>query len=506
MGFFGFLKPNPEKMEKKGDVPGLIKALGHTEQDVRDKAGEALCRICTVQHLDFLKNALSSEQWRVRAGVAIVLGCINDDLTVAPLMGLLKDPHAQVRRFAAESLEKIEWSPSSEGERVSHQLATGDWYGLGDLGEEAIGPLTEALSWGDASVRTSVVMAMGRIKSPLTVDVLGERLLQDEDHNVRLNSALSLRDGGVEAVGLLVESLKDPVWEVRNSAAETLAQIGEPAVEALIKALESPVEYSRSRAAYSLGRIRNTRAVEPLIECLDDEKETVRWNVVKALGEINDPTATGPISVLLKDKIRSIQWQATLALLNNHEGVEIILEALKSSDSGYRYQDLIAGMGDTTEKGAVDSIIIKLGSEEAEIKWNAVVALGKIGDPKAIPNLLELIGDKNSEMRGNIVMALGDIGSKEAVDPLLEALKDHEVKVRTHAVDALARIGDTKAVLPFIELLDESDSNMKIEIVRALGDLGDTRALPVLEKMLVNADDDIKYTIERAVDDLKREK
>jgi len=506
MGFFGFLRPNPEKMEKKGDVRGLIKALGHTEQDIRDHAGEALCRICTVQHLDQLKKALSSEQWRVRAGVAIVFGCIKDDLTVIPLMGLLKDPHAQVRRFAAESLEKIEWSPSSEGERVSYQLAMGDWYSLGDLGEEAINPLTEALSWGDATVRTSAVMAMGRINSPRIVDVLGKSLLNDKDHNVRLNSALSLRDAGSDAVGVLSEALKDQVWEVRNSAAETLAQIGEPAVEALIRSLESPVEYSRSRAAYALGRIKDKRAVEPLIECLTDKMETVRWNSVKALGEINDPTAIGPISALLKDKIRSVQWQATLALLNYDEGIKLLIDTLRKDDPEYRYQDIIAAMGDIAEKRAVDPIIKLLDSKIVEIKWNSVVALGKIGDPIALHHLVRLLEDKNPEMRGNVVIAIGDIGAEEALTPLLKALEDRDEKVRILAVNALAKIGDRGAVLPLIELLGDSNNIMRGEIARALGDLGDRRALPALEKLLVHADDDIRYTVERAVDDLKREK
>ncbi len=506
MGFFGFLKPNPEKMEKKGDVRGLLKALGHTDQDIRDRAGEALCKICTVKHLNLLKNTLSSKQWRVRAGVAIVLGCIEDTLTVSLLMGLLKDPHAQVRRFAAESLKKTEWTPSSAEERISHQLAIGDWYGLGDLGEEAIGPLTEALSWGDAAVRTSVVMAMGMIKSPLTIEVLGKSLLNDDDHNVRLNSALSMRDAGAKAVGVLTEALKDQVWEVRNSAAETLAHIGEPAVESLTKSLESPIEYSRSRAAYALGRIKDKRAVKPLIGCLDDEKDTVRWNAVKALGEIGAPEAVEAISVLLKDNIRSVQWQATLALLNNQEGVEILLKGLKSRDSGYRHQDIIAAMGNTSEKRAVDPIINLLGSEVAEVKWNSVISLGKIGDPKALHHLVRLLEDKNPEMRGNIVIALGEIGSSEAVDPLLEALKDHEIKVISLAVNSLVKIGDVRAVLPLINLLDNPDSNLKADVVSALGSLGDPRALPALERLIMDSGDDIKYIVERAVNDLKRNK
>lgn len=504
MGFFGFLKPNPEKLEQKGDVNGLLKALGNPEQEIRDKAGEALCRICNIQHLDYLRKALSSEQWRVRAGVAIVLGCLDDNSVVTLLLGLLIDPHAIVRKNAADSLDKLMWTPHSEEDRIRYKLAKGDWYSLTDLGLEAVGPLTDALSWGDASIRTSAVIALGRIKSSLTVDILGRILLNDEDHNVRLNSALSLREKGPEAAIALSEALKDNVWEVRNTAAEALVQIGEPAVESLIKSLSSPIEYARSRAAYALGRIRDKRAVRPLIRCLGDKMETVRWNAVKALGDICDPEAIGPISFLLKDKIRSVQWQATLALLNFDQGANILLDALRSFDSGYRLQDIIAAMGDTAEKRAVETIINSLNSDIPEIKWNAVVALGKIGDPKAIPNLVKLLNDKNPEMRGNVVIALGEIGSTEALDPLLEALKDSEEKVRSLIANALAKIGNPDAVLPLIELLDDNSNYVKAEAARALGYIGDKRALPVLERMLFNLSDDIKYSIEHAIDDLKR--
>lgn len=77
MGLFGrFLKPNVEKMEKKRDVEGLIRALKYKD-------------VC------------------VRLGVAAALARIGDARAVGPLTQALKDGDMRVQKAMREALEQI---------------------------------------------------------------------------------------------------------------------------------------------------------------------------------------------------------------------------------------------------------------------------------------------------------------------------------------------------------------------------------------------------------------
>src|SRR5450756_828303 len=75
MPLFG--PPNVEKLKAKGDIPGLIKALGY------------------------------GKDWGVRNAAAGALGQIGDARAVGPLIAALKDQDSNVRRAAAGALVEI---------------------------------------------------------------------------------------------------------------------------------------------------------------------------------------------------------------------------------------------------------------------------------------------------------------------------------------------------------------------------------------------------------------
>lgn len=124
---FGLGKPNVEKMEKKRDVDGLVKALKYKKDvDVRISAAIALCRISNLNvwvmigmitsalndvgesAVKPLTKALKDENIIVRAVVAAILGDIADPRAISPLTDTLKDENHDVRKSAAEALEKID--------------------------------------------------------------------------------------------------------------------------------------------------------------------------------------------------------------------------------------------------------------------------------------------------------------------------------------------------------------------------------------------------------------
>jgi HEAT repeat protein len=504
MSFFGLFKPDPKRLEEKGDINGLIKAMGNTDDKIRIQAVQSLCRITKKEHRDLLLDRLNAKQWRQRAGVVEVLGYHNDEGVSTAILEALKDEHAEVRRKAAEALERLKYQPKNEAERVRVLLGKGNWYDLGELGEDAVEPLVDALKWGDSNVRSFVVMALSQIGGERSLEVFSRLLQKDEDSNVKLNALLALKAAGSKAIQPLISVIGDPVWEIRSNAAETLASIGPEAVEPLVEALRSGEEYARSRASYALGIIKDSRAVQPLMELLKDKKETVRWNAAKALGDIGDPAALEALKETLKDEVRSVQWQATLALARyGEEGTNIILEGLHAKGN-YCTQDLAAALGEAKEVRAVPHIIKMLDSSQKEVRWNSVVALGKMGDSRALKPLIGQLGDRDSEMRANIIFALGEIGDPSVVEALTDSLTDRDSKVRAIAVSTLAKIGDVKVVPSLMNALDDGSAGVRSEAVRALGALGDSSALLRLEEIHAKTAPNQRYALERAIAEIKK--
>jgi len=73
------------------------------------------------------------------------------------------------------------------------------------------------------------------------------------------------------------------------------------------------------------------------------------------------------------------------------------------------------------------------------VRYNAALALGKIGKP-AVEPLIAALKDKDSRVRYSAAWALGKIGDKRAVEPLIAALKDKDSTVRRDAAWALTKI------------------------------------------------------------------
>lgn len=205
MGFLGlFGPPNIAKLSAKGDLNGLVKALGSQDGGVRRKAAEAL------------------EQWGSDAEPA---------LTAA-----LEHRDAGVRQAAAEILERIRARQRATAIiRVLDQggLSREDYQAkvqeLAAIGAPVIDPLMEACAYMCPSYARDTVQAMGGT-----------------------------------AVTPLLALLKGSDPERLRMASVLLALNGNPAVEALIPVLECGEEEARWEAAFVLGDCNTPRVVEAL--------------------------------------------------------------------------------------------------------------------------------------------------------------------------------------------------------------------------------------------------
>ena len=100
-------KPTLQNMQEKKDVLGLIRALKHTDDDVRQTAIESLGQFGDTRAVEPLMKILNDNNKDVQIATAQALAQIGDTRAVEPLVKMLDDDNKNVRTTAAQALAQI---------------------------------------------------------------------------------------------------------------------------------------------------------------------------------------------------------------------------------------------------------------------------------------------------------------------------------------------------------------------------------------------------------------
>jgi HEAT repeat protein len=355
--FFG--PPDVDKLQAKGDVNGLIRALGYN----RDRPGSSY----------------------VHREAARALGEIGDPRAAAPLATMLPDClDGDVRDAVEQALVKLGapsvqplcqlLTTSRDDTGFTHRAAV---RALGEIGEKgAVDALCAALKSRHAEVRQTAAAALGKIKEKSAVKHLSAAL-KDSKRDVRLAVIRALGNiGGTGAIKPLVSALQDEevsyavidpleqlgwqpgkdkdgacYWIVKGKwddcaaigapavdvlirqlthksarfssdsrpAGDALAKIGTPALQPLITALNGDDDMLGVDAARVLGMIGDARAVPSLLAALAHRKDDVRIAAAQALGVIGDPSAVDSLIKLLNDRSEKLYWATAEALVRLYQ-------------------------------------------------------------------------------------------------------------------------------------------------------------------------------------------
>lgn len=109
-----------------------------------------------------------------------------------------------------------------------------------------------------------------------------------------------------------------------------------------------------------------------------------------------------------------------------------------------------------------------------------ITALGHLRDSSPVQRLLELLDDPDHPFKEEIVRVLGVIGDPMAGKKLMELLKDQDRMVRYEAAWALYRIGGRDVAQSLCRLLADPDEWIVINILEILSLLKEADAIPAL--------------------------
>ncbi len=206
-------------------------------------------------------------------------------LNIEDLIKLLGDQNTKVRLDAANNLAAN--GDAARGP-VTTLLEHEDYtyrriaaYILGKIGNpDSVEVLVEALGDDNPDVRKSAAQALNRIGEPSIALLI--RALGNISKDVRASAVWSLSKMGAMAVEPLLETLSSEVKDIRASGVWALTKLGRPSIGPLVKLIIHDEKNTRETAIWGLSKI-GTPAIEYLTkiwnvrigkEAIEGETET----------------------------------------------------------------------------------------------------------------------------------------------------------------------------------------------------------------------------------------
>ena len=275
------------------------------------------------------------------------------------------------------------------------------------------------------------------------------------------------------AVDELIKILEDQSLEMDHATDVTVK------LSFRIKAADALAEIEDARAAEALGR-RLVDESEYVVTAKDDLNRKGAWAweaLVNAAKPFQLPAfaASGLIERINQSAPEDwpIKAAATIALggCNTAEVVPKLRELLTDPKKEVR-QAAALGAGKPWHSELRDDLVkIMKGETEADIdvRRGATQGVGGLAHPSTVPHLAEVFNNDidPEEIRRDAALALGKIGNDAAVSPLIEKLK----------------------ALPS----DQATKNFRLDIIKGLAEAKNQKAVSVLETAMDDQDTEIHF-------------
>jgi HEAT repeat protein len=211
-----------------------------------------------------------------------VLGKIGDVKAVDSLIAALEDSRPDIRKSAAEMLDKFDWKPSTDKARVTYWIAKQDWAHCVEMGILSVKPLVAVLEEGTYDVSQAAAEALVKIGTPSVGALIAVLKYKYRNPNVwRYATEALVKIGDARVVAPLLVMLKDSDYSVRQSAADALDKLGwKPSADA------ASATYWIAKCDWDRCIEVGTPAVDPLIAMLEDSNSDVRQSAVKTLAKV----------------------------------------------------------------------------------------------------------------------------------------------------------------------------------------------------------------------------
>jgi len=267
-----------------------------------------------------------------------------------------------------------------------------------------------------------------------------------------------------------------------NSTVSILKLITPEINHDVIKLLLSDDFIVKKNAITLTGKLKLKDAVDTLIPGLDNIYSEVSVATIEALGEIGDLSSVPELLDVLN--VEDISFEYTDIDMKFY-----IMDAVKkiySSNKGANYDYLFSNLESNSEtlKESIAFILGEIGNEEftdpltellktrnLDVKKNAIIALGKIGNIDPITDLIDILENPDSYW----------LIKKVAIDAIYNIFQRNWYRIKENNVEFKRTL--TKNIATLIDILKKSEAEnakVKISLIKFLENYGDEPALSAL--------------------------
>ena len=304
----------------------------------------------------------------------------------------------------------------------------------------------------DPVVRSDAAIRLGQARSKEAVDQL-IAALNDQEETVRVNVIRALGDiGDPKAIAPVARFVADSLSAVRMAACQALGALQDArGVPALEKALYDDDESIRIVAARALGEVPGPESLEVLLRvALQDESERIRSHVVKVVGTRRTREAVPRLESALRAESDMVRANAAMALgeIGDRSSLPVLFNSL--DDPFHKVRCLAAhaiakiAPGDAEARAAVAKrlAVEDIAMAKVDLSW----ALGSLGDRSGMETLRTLLfRGEPEDVRAEAAIALGELGDASELPVLEKALADKMGIVRNRVAEAIDKIKGLKA-------------------------------------------------------------
>lgn len=155
--------------------------------------------------------------------------------------------------------------------------------------------------------------------------------------------------------------------------------------------------------------------------------------------------------------------------------------------------------------GDMGALIASLADPDPDVRADTANACMEIAPGSASPDLVDALLraalEPAAQVRGQAILALGSIRAPQARDIFLRALSDQDWLVRSFAANVIGWMPDPRAVGPLQRLLvDQEDALVRSAAAYTLGEIGDRSAITALQAQReAERDRDVRSAIDEAL-------
>jgi HEAT repeat protein len=287
------------------------------------------------------------------------------------------------------------------------------------------------------------------------------KALLDAMTDVSVSGLADLTDLDDEEADVLSERWNDIGVGRRRWVVRELTDLAEDNVElnfdrVYFRGLADEDAEVRQESIRGLWEYERADLITPLLRMMDgDESAAVRAEAALALARFVTAYEQGE---LRGRYFEVIERSMRAALENETEVTEVrarVLESIGAHNSGWVQQAIrdayesdvrrlkasaIHAMGRSVDERWMPLVIREMSSEEAELRYEAALAAGAIGEVNSLPHLRRLAQDPDEEVAHASIMAMGEIGGAEAKAALEDLAAEPSESLRQAAAAALAEI------------------------------------------------------------------